>query len=570
MYPSSARFPARPADLKPYRIAPVLLLIPAVLTGCARPEGPTILRPGDPPLFAGMGTHHRRVTTDVPLAQQYFDQGLVWAYAFNHDEAIRSFAEAARLDPNCAMAWWGIALCHGPHINNPIVPEERARAAWDAVQKALAVRDRASPVEQALIDAVARRYSAEPPKDRRPLDEAYAEAMSEVWARFPNDPDVGTLYAESLMDLQPWDMWTREKSPKGRTPEILTVLETVLALHPENPGANHLYIHAVEPSSNPDRANAAADRLRSAVPASGHLVHMPSHIDVLTGRWALAAEQNERAIRADTIYRRNSPRQGFYNLYMIHNHHMLSFAAMMQGRSELAIRAGREVFEMLPPEYLRAHAAFADPYMGALYDALKRFGRWDAILEEPPPPEYLPITTCMWRFSRAVACAAKGQVDRALCEQEAFRAAVRKVPADALMAINPAHKILAIAEHMLTGEIEYRRGNIDASVAALRKGIEIEDDLMYMEPPEWIQPVRHTLGAVLVDAGRWDEAEAVYREDLKKWPENGWSLLGLSQCLRARGDTKNLAGVERRLAAVWDRSDMKIDSSCLCVPGEAQ
>jgi tetratricopeptide (TPR) repeat protein len=518
------------------------------------------------PLYDGMGGHQRQVTTSSPLAQKYFDQGLIWAYAFNHDEAIRSFEKAAELDPRCAMAWWGIALCHGPHINNPTVPEDRAMAAWAALQRAIAVQDQASPVERDLISALAQRYANPQPADRAALDQTYANALAGVWEKYPRDSDVGTLYAEALMDLRPWDLWTRDGRPQPGTLTIVAVLEEVLRLDPSNPGANHLYVHALEASPYPAKADAVADRLRDLVPASGHLVHMPSHIDVVTGRWALAADQNERARAADQAYEAISPRQGFYRLYMIHNDHMLAFAAMMEGRGEVALRAARNVVNGVPADYARREAALVDPYMGAAYDVLKRFGRWDDILNEPAPPEYLPITTALWRFNRGVAHAAKGAVALAEQERAAFRAAVARVPEDALMAINPAHHIFRLADHFLLGEIAFRRGDIPESVQQLRQAIALEDQLRYMEPPEWVQPVRHTLGAVLLSVGRHTEAEVVYREDLAKWPNNGWSLYGLSRCLRASGAAAEAQDIEEQLRQAWSRADVPIASSCVCVP----
>jgi tetratricopeptide (TPR) repeat protein len=518
------------------------------------------------PLYEGLGHHHRTVTTTSPLAQRYFDQGLTWSYAFNHDEAIRSFKKVAELDPACAMAWWGIALCNGPHINNPLVPEERAAAAWAALQKAVAAKANAAPVERALIEALGKRYADPAPADRGTLDRAYAQAMGKVWKAYPNDSDVGTLYAEAMMDLRPWDLWTQNRQAQPGTAEILAVLEEVLRLDPDNPGANHLYIHAVEPSSHPEKATAAAERLEDLVPAAGHLVHMPSHVYVLTGRWGDASRQNVLAVQADRAYRKIAPRQGFYHVYMLHNHHMLAFAAMMEGRSTVAIQAAREVVGSVPQDYMKQEAALVDPYMGAVYDALKRFGRWDDILREPAPPSHLPITTAMWRMNRAVAYAAKGQVALALQERAAFRSAAAQVPHDAVMAINPAADILKIAKHFLNGEIAYRRRNIARAVRELKKAIAIEDQLRYMEPPEWMQPVRHTLGAVLLSAGRHEEAEKVYREDLEEWPKNGWSLYGLGRCLRARGAMKEAEIVEGRFRAIWSSADAPIGSSCMCVP----
>lgn len=526
------------------------------------PAGATV------PLFEGMGTHHRAVTTSSSLALKYFDQGLVWTFAFNHDEAIRSYQQAATFDPNCAMAWWGIALCNGPHINNPAMPPERSKAAWEALQKAVALKGNASPTERALIEALTKRYTDPPPADRKSLDEAYAAAMREVWKKYPNDPDVGTLFAEAMMDLRPWDLWTKDGKPQPGTQEIVAALNDVLRLQPDHPGALHLHIHAIEASPTPSDALASADRLRPLVPVSGHLTHMPTHIDVLTGRWAKASESNQRAIETDRAYRRISPRQDFYRFYMAHNHHMLAFACMMEGRSQAALRAVREMIAAVPEEYAKTNAALVDGLMASPSEVMMRFGQWDAILREPAPPSIFPIATAMWRFTRGVAYAAKGQVSEAQQERTEFQRAVAAVPKDAVVVINPAEKILAIAGHVLDGEIAYRQHDIDRAVASLREAVKIEDDLRYMEPPEWIQPVRHTLGALLLSDGRYEEAEKVYREDLKEWPENGWSLYGLTQCLRAQGAAAEADKVERRFRKVWSRADVTIGSSCLCVNGQ--
>ncbi len=517
-------------------------------------------------LFRGMGTHHRAITTTSKKAQEYFDQGLIWMYAFNHDEAIRSFKETARLDPNSAMAWWGVALCHGPNINDAVVPPAREKKAWDALQKAIALKRHASSVERDLIDALSKRYADPQPSDRRPLDEAYAAAMRKLWNEYPADTDIGTLFAESLMDLRPWDLWSNEGEARPETTEVLAVLDGVLTLDPKNPGANHLYIHTVEASPMPNLGLASASRLEEAVPGSGHLLHMPSHIYVLTGNWDKASIQNEKAIASDRAYRRIAPEPGFYRLYMIHNHHMLSFASMMEGRSEVSIRAASDAVNGVPEESLREYAPLFDGFMGAKYDALKRFGRWDEILKQSPPPAYLPITTAMWRFSRAVAFAALGKVEEARKEEIAFEMAAGEVPEDAMMAINPARKILEIARHFLKGEILFREGQVDSAVAELTKSVVLEDQLIYMEPPEWMQPSRHTLGVFLLAAKRYAEAEMVYREDLKKWRGNGWSLYGLSRALQGQGKTQEAATYQAKFRTAWSRADTPIASSCLCVP----
>jgi tetratricopeptide (TPR) repeat protein len=531
-----------------------------------------VARAGDPPLFDGLGDHHRAITTSSPEAQRYFDQGLTWAYAFNHDEAIRSFEAAAAKDPTCAMAYWGIALCHGPHINNPVVPEERAKAAWAALAKAQALAPVGASggllaVERALVDALGRRYADPQPGDRRPLDEAYAAAMRTLREAYPEDVDIGTLSAEALMDLQPWDLWAKDGAPKGNTPEILEVLEGVLRADPKHPGANHLYIHAIENSPFPEKGNRSADVLRTLVPASGHLVHMPAHIDVQVGRWALAAEANVKAIEADRRYRERSPRQGFYRIYMAHNNQFLSFVAMMQGRSELAIQQAYTMIAGIPPEFIKENAAAIDGYLPIGMESQVRFGRWESLLKGEKPPEYLPITTAFWHLTRGIALAALGRIEEAETEQARFAEATTCVPLDATMAINNARNVLALAAHVLAGEIALAKKQIDVSIKELRAAVAIEDELIYMEPPDWLIPVRHTLGAVLVSAGRFEEAEKVYREDLEAWPENGWSLFGLAQCLKARGATEEAAKVQKRFEASWAEADVKPGSTCYCVPG---
>jgi len=468
--------------------------------GCLLLAIAALARAGDPPLFEGLGHHHLAAANSSAEAQRYFDQGLIWLYAFNHDEAIRSFEAAAAKSPGCAMAWWGIAYCHGPHINNTAVPPERAKAAWDALQKAIAFAGKASPFEKALIGALAKRYADPQPADRKPLDEAYAAAMREVYAAHGDDVDVGALYAESLMDLQPWDLWTKDGKPKGRTEEVMAVLEKVMAKEPDHPGATHLYIHTVENSPFPEKGDKAAETLRALVPASGHLVHMPAHIDVQTGRWGKAADANEKAIEADRRYREISPRQGFYSIYMAHNHQFLSWVCTMDGRSERAIKEARAMVAGVPKEFIEKSPAAVDGYLPIVYEALVRYGRWDEILKEPAPLPTLPVLTAFWRLTRAIAFAAKGQIDDAVKEQAAFREAAARIPPDRKMAINPAKNVMALADHVLEGEIAFRRGAIDEATGHLREAAKLEDDLIYMEPPDWLLPARHTLGGSIEDA----------------------------------------------------------------------
>ena len=530
------------------------------LVACGKTSKPPIT-----PLFEGLGVHHRAVTTKSKQAQRYVDQGIVFMYAFNHDEAIRSFRQAAELDPRCAMAWWGISLANGPHINNPYMTPERSKAAGEALQKAREAARNATPTERALIEALGSRYADPPPSDRSALEQAYADAMRRVWQEHPDDADVGALFAEAIMDVHPWDLWQPDGTPKPGTAEILTTLHAVLALDADHPLANHLLIHAVEASPHPADGVDAADRLRTMVPVAGHLVHMPAHIYARVGRWKDASEANEKAIVADREYRKLSPVQAFYNVYMAHNHHFLSWASMMQGQSVVSIRAAREMIAGVPPDFLEQSAFFADGYMTIALEALMRFGKWDEILREPAPPAFLPITTAHRFFARGVAYAAKGDVEHAKAEREQFRAALANVTPDRIVGNNPAQQVMRIAAHLLDGEIAYQEGHLDESIAALSAGVAVEDSLKYNESPDWLQPVRHTLGGVLLESGKIPEAEAVYRADLERWPENGWALFGLSQCLSLRKADAEAREVDARFAKTWAQADIKLEKTCLCL-----
>jgi tetratricopeptide (TPR) repeat protein len=464
------------------------------------------------------------------------------------------------------MAAWGIAYASGPHINFPMVPEPRAKIAWEALQRARAGASRASAVERALIEALGARYAWPQPADRRPLDEAYAAAMREVARAFPTDADVGALAAEALMDLHPWDLWTDGKAQPW-TGEIVALLEAVLRRAPDHPFANHLYIHAVEASPTPEKADAAAERLRTLQPGLGHMVHMPTHIDVRRGRWEQAIASNARAIEVDRQYRARRPAQGFYRVYMAHNHHMLTFAAMMTGRSELALRTIRDMVAQIPEKARRENAAFLDGFIGMPFEVLMRFGRWDEILAEPEPADYLPLARALRLYARAVALAAQDQLARARSEQKAFLAAKAAVPAGASFGNNRAADLLGVAEHLLAGEILFRDGQHDAAFAEMRAAVAREDALRYDEPPDWIQPVRHALGAALLRAGDPVEAEVVYREDLARLPGNVWSLVGLARSLRLQERAREAAEVERMLERAAAEADIPLTSSCLCLPG---
>ena len=523
-------------------------------------EGPSV------PLFEGLGGLSRKVTTASPEAQRYFDQGLAFLYAFNHDEAIRAFRRAGELDPKCAMAFWGVAVANGPHINNPVVPEDRAKAAWEALKRAQAAAAGASPVEQALIEALASRYALPQPEDRKPLEQAYADAMRKVWRAYPRDADVGALFAESLADLRPWDLWMPDGKPQPGTEDLVATLESVLALDPRHPLANHLMIHAVEASPHPEKADRAADTLRDLQPGLGHMVHMPSHIDVRRGRWQQAIDANAKAMEADRRYTARSPHQGFYRLYMAHNHHMLTYGAMMTGQSALALKTIRAMVADIPLEFFKANP-FADGFMAMPLEVMMRFGRWDEILAEPAFPDFVPISRALQHYARAVAHAAKDDVPSALKEQAAFLEARARVPKEAFFGNNTGSDVLDVAESFMRGEILFRSGKIEEGLASLREAAAREDKLRYDEPPDWIQPVRHALGAALLQAGRFAEAEAIFREDLAKLPGNGWGLYGLSRALQLQKKTAEAAAVEKQFDDVWKQADLKIKSACLCLPG---
>jgi tetratricopeptide (TPR) repeat protein len=543
------------------RVATLLAALVAFLPAAEPPKAPR---------FDGLGKHSRVVTKQAE-AQTYFDQGLAFLYAFNHDEAIRSFAAASALDPDCAMAHWGVALANGSHINKPQQDGTREKAALAALERARKLAEPASAADRALIAALAQRYSDPPPKDREKLNRAYSAAMKKVWTEFPRDADVGALYAESLMNLRPWDLWTADGKPHPGTEELVRTLEAVLAVDPNHPLALHLYIHAVEASSDPGRAAEPADRLRDLQPGLGHLVHMPSHIDLRLGQWHKAVIANEKAIRADAAYRKKSPEQGFYHLYMAHNHHMLAFAAMMQGQSKKSLRAVRAMTAGVPREWVavKENAAIADGFLAAPLEVMVRFGMWDDILKEPEFPEGFPIARTLRHHARGVAYAAKGRPKQAREELAAFRAAARRTPEEAHFGNNKAADLYAVAGPMLEGEILASEGKLKEAVGALRRAVKQEDALKYDEPPDWVIPVRHPLGALLLKADQAKEAEEVYRADLKKWPNNVWSLRGLAASLEAQGKEEAARAARQRFIEAGKHADVKIGSSCLCVPEDS-
>lgn len=516
-----------------------------------------------PPLYSDLGDHHYAITTEAPLAQRYFDQGLRLYYAFNHAESIRAFEEAARLDPGCAMCYWGIAMAYGPNINLPMDAESGV-AAYEALQRALSVAERAAPKERALIDALVPRYAAEPPEDRAALDSAYARAMKRVAEQYPDDVEVATLYAEALMDLSPWYYWTKDGEPRPDTPELLEQLERVLAANPNHPGANHFYIHAVE-EVQPERAVDAAERLAGLMPGAGHVVHMPGHIYIRVGRYEDAIRANEHAVHADETYIRDqNPALGVYTVgYYPHNYDFLAFAASMIGRSGQAIAAAEKMASLAPMEMLYIPGLTLLQNHHTRHLQLKvRFGRWDEILEAPAPPEDLPLARGIWHYARGRALTARGDAAGAEADLERVRALAQDPQAAELtLEFNTVGTVLDIAARVLAGHIAAAKGDHAAAIAQLREAAALEDDMVYGEPPEWTVPVRQELGAILLEAEQPAEAEQAFREDLERFPDNGWSLHGLARSLEAQGRASEAAAVMDTFRRIWASADVRLAGS---------
>lgn len=511
---------------------------------------------GPVPLFNDLGTYRRAISTKVPAAQKYFDQGLRLLYGFNHDEAERAFREAARLDPACAMCWWGVGLTLGPNINLPIDPERNTRAV-EAVTKARAIAP-AAGVERALIDALAVRYSADAGADRTKLDQAYADAMKGVQKKFPADDDVTTLFAEALMDLRPWKFYSLDGTPAPGTKEIVAALETVLKRNPTHPGANHYYIHATEASKNPERALASAKRLETLVPGAGHLVHMPAHVYMRTGNYAGASDANAKAAAVDEKYIKAHNVQGVYPvMYYTHNLQFLAASAAMEGRSAASREAARKTTEIVTPLVKEMPMGeFLVPF--DMYFAL-RFGKWDDVLAMPQPDASLPTAVALWHFGRGVAFAGKKKVDAASAEKVLFNEAVAKVPADAMMNLNTSHALIGVADAMLDAKIADAFGDPDYAIPAWRTAVALQDGLAYDEPPAWFYPMRESLGAALLRDGRIVtavEAEKVFREDLKRNPGNGRSFFGLGEALKAQNKKDDAAKVFSQFKKAWARADI--------------
>jgi tetratricopeptide (TPR) repeat protein len=511
------------------------------------------------PRLQSLGKHTFGVRTRSGRAQLFVNQGVNLAYGFNHAEAGRAFREAARLDPGCAMAYWGQALVLGPNINAPMTPEDEPKA-YELAQKAVALKSRASAREQAYIGAVAQRYSGKA-EDRAARDRAYADAMRDLVRRYPGDLDAATMYAEALMDLRPWDYWRRDGQPYPGTREIVDTLERVMAANPAHPGANHYYIHAME-AWTPEKAEAAADRLLALMPGAGHMVHMPSHIYQRVGRFADAVASNEAAIKADESYITQCRAQGLYPMaYYPHNIHFLWFAASAEGRSQVAIDAARKAAATVSDQMVDQLPLLAGFRVVPWY-ALTRFGKWDEMLAEPAPADRFLYLKGTWHYARGLALLGKGRLEEAEKELDALRRIAEDRALEyTLFSPNTAAAILAVGPEVLAGELLARRKDYDAAIAHLERAVRLEAGLVYTEPSETHYPPRQALAAVLLEAGRAKEAETVYWEDLRRNPDNGWSLIGLAQALRAEGRADEAAAAEARFEKAWAQADVKLTAS---------
>jgi tetratricopeptide (TPR) repeat protein len=514
-----------------------------------------------PVLYDTLGTYSYGLTTSSRAAQRWFDQGLRLVYAFNHHEAQRAFREAVRLDPSCAMCFWGIAMTEGSNYNHPTDAEREARA-FAAMQGALQLAAAARPAERALIQATARRHSDDPAASRQTLDRAYADAMRQAAQQFPDDLEIATFFADALMNLRPWNLWTPAGAPQPGTEEIVRTLERVLAREPDHPGALHLYIHAVEASREPGRAEAAADRLLRLMPGAGHIVHMPSHIYWRVGRYADAVSANVAAVQADRVYfKTTTPSPIYRGLYHPHNIDFIWQSASMQGRSAETLRAAREFAANAPPEMIEQMPDMETAPVAPIV-ALARFGRWDEVLGHPAPPREWPYTRGVWHYARGLALTAKGEAAAARRELGELETIVHAVPAERTVAFFfRARNLLQLAANVLAGEIAAKAGDLATAERLLRAAVAEQDTHWFTEPPPWYFPVRHALGAVLLQGNRAADAERVYREDLKANPGNGWALFGLAQSQRAQGKAAEAAQTEATFRRAWAQADVALTSS---------
>lgn len=533
------------------------------------PSDADLVKIAGAPLFDGLGDYNRNISSRSDGARRYFNQAMVLAFGFNHAEAIRSFRAAQKLDPECAICFWGEALATGPNINvtakgKAVMSDADRKSAFAAINRAVALKSNASPIEQALIEAQAARYNGDPATDRTPLDIAYANAMGKVVQDFPDDDDAAAMFAEAWMNTMPWDYWSADGAPKAETAKVIAALERIIARNPKHPLALHLYIHAVEASKNPGRAEDEADMLATLVPGSGHLVHMPAHIYWRVGRYDDAATANIRAAAVDEEYIAACNAQGFYPaLYYPHNIHFLWAASSMAGQSKMAIETARKLADNVRLEQIEQFPT-VEFFKTIPLLALTQFAKWQAILTEPEPPENLDYSHAVWHYARGVAFANIGDFDGAQQERDALARVKDSVQISFLdQADYPASMLLNIADHLLQGEVELKSGNPDAAAGHFRAAVTLQDELPYTEPPFWYYPTRQSLGQALMEAGKFAEAEAVYRHDLEGYPHNGWSMSGLAAALEKQGKMEESETAKAAFDTIWRNADISLTGSRL-------
>jgi tetratricopeptide (TPR) repeat protein len=545
-----------PSTMKPNYL---LLILWALLSALAATASEKL--PG--PIFDGLGNIQHPVTTDSKQAQRYFDQGIRLVFGFNHKEAIRSFRSAAYLDPECAMAYWGIAYAYGPHVNKPMDASDTTNA-WAAMQQAVSHQSQASPKEQAYISALTTRYQSFHTNDRSALDKAWAAASRQLARQYPDDLDAQVFFAEALMDTMPWDYWTRDRKPKPETEEILAALRFVMSRNPNHPGANHYYIHAVEAGPAPELGLPAADRLREQITTAGHLVHMPAHIYMRVGQYEDATVANEHAVKADRSYIRQCRAQGFYpGVYYPHNIHFLWWAQLFEGKSKEALRTANQAANYAVENYCGPSKVLEAPRLRHLpWLTLLRFGKWDEILalREPAATNDFLVDRAMWHFSRGVAWVARQKPAQAEGEYKAMAKLATSEQAKQLSNPNfPVADTLAVPMHWLAAKVAGAKGDTAAMIAELEKALALETALPYMEPKYWPIPVRTALAAALLRSGNPAKAEQTFREDLQHWPRNGWSLFGLERALREQGKKQQAEDVQRQFTDAWSHADVTLD-----------
>lgn len=529
---------------------------------CAPSFDPDVWKKSDAPLLKGLGNLHYKVSTRSANAQQFFDQGLALTYGFNHGEAYRSFKTALKHDSTCAMAYWGIAMVLGPNYNVALNPSSLADIN-QAIDNAVKYSADGTPKEKALIHAMTLRFPREEVKDMAPYYEAYAQALKDAHLQFPSDMDIATIYADALMNLHPWDLWLKDGTPQPWTPEIVAVIEKILDVAPSHPGAMHYYIHATEASRNAEKALPYADKLRMAMPAAGHMVHMPSHTYIRTGHYHKGVVANEKASLADSTYIAQCRAEGFYPLVLYpHNIHFLTACAFLEGSGQKALDAAKMVSRKADRRYLAELAGVQHFYIIPLY-VMIHLGRWDEILQEPHPGEPLKYPGAIWHYARGMAQAAKGNMDAAHMELKAIQEIAEDESLEDMLIwdMNNVLDLVKIAAYNLEGEIAGHRGDYATAAACFKKAIGIEDNLNYTEPPDWFFSVRLSLGHWLMKAGRFAEAEEIFLQDLETFKENGWALRGLQNSLKGQGKEKEARAVKARFEKAWQWADMEIKSS---------